>query len=497
MKKIYLFILLLFQLTFIFGQTCEQKLKTVIDGFINFKSCSQRAEMNRLLGIATSVINECPVYYAEHQDEFLKAKKYVEETYDKLGCTNNGNSNTSLNNSDNQLKNGVEQISSGIQGLFEDIKNQKKINKEQKELKEKNQQNEYLANPGKEEFELAENEYYKQFVLNSRKKLPQNYNQAILLYETSSKKGFNNSNEKLFEIFQNKQLNTINYTKAVHYGQLYAENTTNQNSKYSTYYKLAQISQNDSLKNYSQSIDFYKSYLKFAIQDISKATACYLIAKTYYDRKDNFETSYLNVIEWIRNIENYGNLNNNHYLTGQANDLREKVIDLLSNIYQQGGYGIDKDLLKYEEINKLRKTNSDLSSIFKFKLTTKPEMKFNLSKFNNDNGINLVVINGSFSWCPPCKQIFKTFTELEKPIKSQFIQIQFNEDDREFDRKSTYYNNSNNTFFVDSKDFEITELNKDRTVPLIYIYKGKELKKSFIGLNNIQEVLNSIEDFNR
>ncbi len=67
---------------------CEQNFKKVIDGFKNFNNCNQRAEMNRLLGIATSVINECPVYYEEHQEEFLKAKKYVEDTYEKLNCKN-------------------------------------------------------------------------------------------------------------------------------------------------------------------------------------------------------------------------------------------------------------------------------------------------------------------------------------------------------------------------------------------------------------------------
>lgn len=58
------------QTTFSFAQTCEQRLKTAIDGMNNFKNCSQRAEMNKLLAVATSVINECPVYYAEHQDNF-------------------------------------------------------------------------------------------------------------------------------------------------------------------------------------------------------------------------------------------------------------------------------------------------------------------------------------------------------------------------------------------------------------------------------------------
>lgn len=86
MKKALLFTALLFQITFVLGQTCEQRLKTVIDGFYAFKSCSQRAEMNRLLRLATTVIDECPLYYAEHEKEFTAAKKFVETTYDKLGC---------------------------------------------------------------------------------------------------------------------------------------------------------------------------------------------------------------------------------------------------------------------------------------------------------------------------------------------------------------------------------------------------------------------------
>jgi|GEM_PF-5222253 len=86
MKKLLLFLALLFQITLSFGQTCEQRLKTVIDGFNSFKSCSQRAEVNTLLRLSTTVINECPLYYAEHEAEFLKAKKHVETTYEKLGC---------------------------------------------------------------------------------------------------------------------------------------------------------------------------------------------------------------------------------------------------------------------------------------------------------------------------------------------------------------------------------------------------------------------------
>lgn len=118
MKKIILLTIVLMQTTFSFGQSCEQRLKTAIDGMNNFKSCSQRAEMNKLLAVATSVINECPVYYAEHQDEFLKAKKFVEDTYARLGCTNTGNTgvnNTGTNNNNNSGTNSMEQLG----GIFQ------------------------------------------------------------------------------------------------------------------------------------------------------------------------------------------------------------------------------------------------------------------------------------------------------------------------------------------------------------------------------------------
>lgn len=102
MKKVFLLGLVFLQATLTFAQkeesnfyttvpkNCKETLKEVITGFNNFKSCSQRAEMNQLLRKATSVVNECPTYFAENQDEFNKAKKHVEDTYQRLGCTNNG-----------------------------------------------------------------------------------------------------------------------------------------------------------------------------------------------------------------------------------------------------------------------------------------------------------------------------------------------------------------------------------------------------------------------
>lgn len=90
MKKYLLLLVSVLPMSFVFGQNCEQKLEEVIKGFNGFKSCSQRAEMNKLLAKATEVVKECPVYYAQNQDRFLKAKKYVEDTYARLGCVNNG-----------------------------------------------------------------------------------------------------------------------------------------------------------------------------------------------------------------------------------------------------------------------------------------------------------------------------------------------------------------------------------------------------------------------
>lgn len=86
MKSLIFFLFLLSTISYC--QTCEQRLNTVIKGFNEFHDCNQRAEMQRLSSIATSVIEECNFYYAQNQDRFLTAKKHVEDEYARLNCNN-------------------------------------------------------------------------------------------------------------------------------------------------------------------------------------------------------------------------------------------------------------------------------------------------------------------------------------------------------------------------------------------------------------------------
>ncbi len=112
MKRYLLLLGFVLSVGLVFGQSCEQRLNEVINGFNSFKNCNQRAEMNRLLAIATTVVKECPVYYAQNQDRFLKAKKYVEDTYAKLGCVNVGSQGSSQNQ--NKTDKGATEILNSI-----------------------------------------------------------------------------------------------------------------------------------------------------------------------------------------------------------------------------------------------------------------------------------------------------------------------------------------------------------------------------------------------
>lgn len=164
------------------------------------------------------------------------------------------------------------------------------------------------------------------------------------------------------------------------------------------------------------------------------------------------------------------------------------------DMYMNGGYSDEKyvGMASYLDVSKYKDQAAHVyKNLHLSALTPEPEKHFGLPSFK-DNEITLVLINYSTDWCGPCTE---QFYEIDESIKFYTIQVANKESDIISD--IAFFNNNyqdfNNVSFVNGENFDTKLLNKDGALPIIYFYKGNELKVIQEGKTDSKKISQIIE----